>query len=257
MRYAFWILIGFVFYSFVGFSQLVNSQNPIAALDFDDDGLVDVEYGFFQEKRREMPETWLVAYSIEPWRSNRFLRASKQRLGFLAGETISQERLAVTNFVPNDPRPPSQSYEISLLFYRAVRMGDWVYSVAAPAHELDSDLLLGLRLSFATGTHYGWLRLGRPVADEHTEFEIKEYRYHPVPGAPIGAGEPPGLPPLQAQLESAGLSFTWDSRWGGLVLESATNLVPPISWETVAEGNGGPVDLPVSEEQRFYRLREP
>ncbi|HAB17100.1 MAG TPA: hypothetical protein PLX89_15960 [Verrucomicrobiota bacterium] len=240
------------------YAQPITNIGPLVSLDFDDSGTTDVRYSSTADKIGDLPEDWIVGFGIEPWRASRFVRATNTRLQFRAGETISSSRRALTNYLPDPPLPPSESYGFRLLAYRAIRQEDWRYSTfGEPAYESESELLIGLRLSLTTGTHYGWLRLSRPVVDSHTAFDLVDYAVHPVPNEPILAGQPPPLPPIQTQIDSESLTFSWDARWGALVLESTTNLVPPITWETVIEGNGDPVAVPTEDEQRFYRLRQP
>ncbi len=240
-----------------GSAQPITNSGPIISLDFDDSGTTDLQYNAGARMIGDFPEDWFVGYSIQPWGNSRLVRANNVRTPFLDGESINSSRLALTNYLPDPPRPPGESYGISILFYRAIQQEDWKYSTAEPAFESESELLLGLRLALITGTHYGWLRLSRPVVDNHTPFDLVEYAVHPVPDEPIPAGEPPPLPPIHTQIDPEELTFSWDPRWGWLLLESTTNLVPPIAWEMVQQAVGGPVTVPTEDEQRFYRLRQP
>ena len=240
-------------------AQPITNSGPLVTLDFDGNGTIDGQYFASATITGNMPENWIVALGLEPFGRSRFLRANSTRTTFLIGESIGGTRRALTNYFPDPPRPPSETYGIDLLIYRATREIEvWEYSsFGDPLFERESDLLFGLRLALTTGTHHAWLRLSRPVVDSHTPFELVDYAVHPVPGEPIPAGQPPPLPPLRTTVDSEGLSFSWDSRWGSLVLESTTNLVSPTTWETVLEGAGGPVTVPADDEQRFYRLRTP
>jgi len=240
-------------------AQPITNSGPLVTLDFDGNGILDTRYVAGADKIGDRPEDWIVGLGLEPFGSSRFLRANSTRAFFQLGESIDGTRRALTNYLPDPPRPPFETYGITLLLYRAIREIDvWEYSsIGDPAFERESDLLFGLRLALTTGTHHAWLRLSRPVVDSHTPFELVDYAVHPVPGEPIPAGQPPPLPPLRTTVDPEGLSFSWDSRWGSLVLESTTNLVSPTTWETVLEGAGGPVTVPADDEQRFYRLRNP
>jgi len=240
-----------------GQAQPVELVDPLASVDFDKDGGPELWYRGFASRTRELPETWNVSFGIEPMRGARLVRAASNRLLFHLGESISSGRGALTNYFPDPPRPPSESYGVMLLFYRAIMKANWEYSTAQPAFESESELLFGLRFFWASGIHHGWIRFSRPVLDNHTQFDLVDYAVHPVPDEPIAAGQPPPLPPIQTRVESASLTFSWDTRWGPLLLESTTNLAPPITWETFVEGTGGPVAVPTEDDQRFYRLRQP
>jgi len=237
--------------------QPIALTNPPIRLDFDNNGTTDFQYGIGAEKTRDIPETWMVSYAVEPWGDSRLLRASNARFEFHPGEIINNQRGALTNYIYNNPRPPIETYGILLLFYRSIKQQDWVYATAEHTFEKQSDLLIGVNLIFGSSAHYGWVRLSRQLVDNHTPFELIDYAVHPVPDEPIAAGQPPPLPPIQTQMDAESLTFSWDARWGPLVLESTTSLVPPITWETFVEGSGGPVAIPTEDEQRFYRLRQP
>jgi len=239
-------------------AQPITNTGPLVSLDFDESGMMDARYFASASKIGSKPEDWIVSLFVEPFGISRFVRASSTRVNFLAGEQISEVRRALTNYLPDPPRPPSENFGIALLTYRATKLEDWKYTtIDQPAFERESDLLLGMRLVLRTGNHHGWIRFTRSVVDTHTAFELEDYAVHPVPNEPIPAGQPPPLPPIQTRVESASLTFSWDTRWGPLLLESTTNLAPPISWETFVEGSGDPVAVPTLDAQRFYRLRQP
>lgn len=232
-------------------------SGPIKQVDFDNNGAVEISYDGGARKIRNPPETWLVNYGIEPWTSSRILRATGARINFLRGELINGNRRAVTNYISNDPDPPSEAYGIRVLSFSAVKHEDWIYSTEQAAFEGQSDVFIGLKLSLATGVHYGWLHLSRATADSHTQFDVAGYSFHPVPEEPIPAGQEPSLPSIQIQVGPESLTFSWDSSWGALVLESATNLPPSTPWELYIESNGSEVKVPISDDKRFFRLRQP
>lgn len=155
----------------------------------------------------------------------------------------------------------SGHFNLQFLHYQAVTFDggqNWQYQTLTSAFEGESELLLGLKLALLTGTHYGWIRLTRPVVDLHTPFTVAGHAYHPVPGEPIGAGEPPPPPPLQTAVapEDGTLTFHWDTAWGEVLLEWTDNLAMP-DWQPVPAGTVPPVQQLPGEGQRFYRLRRP
>ncbi|MCW5882048.1 MAG: hypothetical protein KIS91_14050, partial [Anaerolineae bacterium] len=242
---------------FIGLAQPAMTNDVIMRWDFDGDESEDLDYLVGASRSSGLTEDWSVFYVLEPYRQTRFLKFDDRRVTFAHGESINAARPVCKTLIPNGPLPPIEFYNLVLLDYRAILREEWEYITITPRFETESDLLLGLKLVVSTGTHYGWIRLIRSVVDKHTAFEIGGYAYHPVPDEPIPAGQPPPLPPIQTQDGPEGLAFSWDSRWGPLVLESTTHLIPPITWEAVVEGAGDPVAISTDDEQRFYRLRQP
>ncbi len=117
--------------------------------------------------------------------------------------------------------------------------------------------IAGIRLQQDDGFHYGWIRFARPDLEPATPFAVVDYAYNPIPGAPIAAGEPPPLPPLQVATGETGLMLSWDARFPGLQLEWAESLEEPVTWQTVAEAGDGSAVVPPADANRFYRLRKP
>lgn len=238
-------------------AQPITNIGPLVSLDFDGNATTDILYSANAEKTRDNPEDWMIGFNVQPWGANRILLANNTRIPFRRGETISRARRSLTNYFENPPKPPVETYGVPLLHYRSIMKADWEYSTVQAAFESEGELFLGLKLSLVSGVHYGWVHFIRPLVNSYTQFDLMDYAFHPVPDEPINAGDQPPLPPIQTQFNPNGLNFTWDSRWGSLVLESSTNLVPPVAWETLMEGNGGPVTIETADNQRFYRLRLP
>jgi hypothetical protein len=117
--------------------------------------------------------------------------------------------------------------------------------------------ITGIRLQQDDGFHYGWIRFARPDLEPATPFAVADYAYNPIPGAPIAAGEPPPLPPLQVATAETGLTLSWDARFPGLQLEWAEALEEPVTWQPVAEAADGSAVVPPADANRFYRLRKP
>ena len=200
----------------------------------------------------EAPAIWDAGFSLGPLGQNRFLRFTAQRVAYSTGDVVDSSR---SEYQKNG------ILSLQLLHYRALSFDGgavWQYQTLTPAFEKETEVLLGLKLALADGTHYGWLKLGRSVADLHTPFEIQGHAYHPVAGEAIGAGEPPPPPPLQSAVvaENGSLKFSWDTAWGEVLLEWTDNLATPI-WQPVPDGTVPPVTQLPTEAQRFYRLRRP
>jgi hypothetical protein len=68
-------------------------------------------------------------------------------------------------------------------------------------------------------------------------------------------------PAIQSSFSSGNLNLSWPSSAGDFVLQTATNLAPPVAWSNVVATvttNGGAlsVSLPATNAQRFFRLRK-
>jgi hypothetical protein len=138
----------------------------------------------------------------------------------------------------------------------------WQYLARAgsnPLFESRVEVLLGARLIVNGAVHYGWLRMSRRAADNHTLFEVSGQDWNPVPRAPIGAGEPPTLPPLHCSVNQNGqLICEWDTDYGELLLEWTGSLADPVDWQPVTGSAVPPVQMPLDDPgQRFFRLRQP
>ncbi|MCW5556775.1 MAG: hypothetical protein KIT22_02870 [Verrucomicrobiae bacterium] len=235
-------------------AQPAMTNGVIATLDFDGDESQDIEYQVSATKVRDQPEQWNCGFGLVPLRASRLLRRSAEQLEFAQGELIDNSRPLFREVID----PTLVVYSLPLLGYRATLEEDWEYHTIKPALEAKSDLLIGVKAVVDTGTHYGWIHLRRPVVDKHTPFELVDYVAHPLPDEPIAAGEPPSLPPIHAEVAQDNFTFSWDSRWGNLVLETTADLEPPIVWQEVVVSAGGPVTvLQDDEPQRFFRLRLP
>lgn len=209
----------------------------------------------------DFPVTWVVGSNIDVLSFSRFLRASSDRVFFEKSELVGGDREI---FQGEDSI--GVFYGFGLIGYQAESYsygapGSWEYITRGsnPLFLSRTDALLGVRLKVDEVFHYGWLRLSRPVADNHTLFEVSGYDWNPVPGAPIGAGEPPGPPPLHSSVNGDGrLLIEWDAAYGEMVLEWAGSLADPVDWQPVPNSGTPPVQLPLDEAgQRFYRLRRP
>jgi hypothetical protein len=228
-------------------------------LDLDGNGTTEFVRNLEIIKTGEMPEDWSGGNTVEPWGNSRLLRANSQRISLALGQAVDISLRIYSHKLP--VTPPQEVFGLTLIDYRALSFDGgqtWQYQTLTPAFENETEVLLGLKLALADGAHYGWLKLGRSVADLHTPFEIRGHAYHPVAGEAIGAGEPPPPPPLRSAVvaEDGTLSFSWDPAWGAVLLEWTDNLAVP-DWQLVPDGTVPPVTQLPTEAQRFYRLRRP
>lgn len=238
-------------------AQPVTNSTTLATLDVDGNGNPEAYYSVSSKLRNEFPETWDVITSFGPNGQSRILKASDSRVEFSFGERISPSSIVHTITNLDFPRPPSFFYGLGLISYRADYLGDWLYtSEPFSRFEAFQEFLIGFKFAFADGGHLGWLKLSRSVVDNHTIFDLKEVAFHPLPGEPILAGEPPPLPSISMQTSNDLLEFRWDPRWGPLVFETST-IMETGTWQTLVVSSGGPVSAPANEQARFYRLRKP
>jgi hypothetical protein len=113
------------------------------------------------------------------------------------------------------------------------------------------------------GRHYGWIRFTREDTLFARPFKLEAWDWNPVPNLPIRAGLPPEIP-LNSELtrnesNEPVLRLSWPQAVLQWTLESTTNLVTPIPWETVPTGANW-AEVPITSEgepERYFRLRKP
>ena len=104
----------------VGFAQPVPSTGPIISLDFDADGVADIQYNLGADKTGDLPENWIVGYAIEPWGRTQFVRATGTRIPSVAAtanrpsvptrraQSITHRSVAVHRSQPESPAKSSR-----------------------------------------------------------------------------------------------------------------------------------------------------
>ena len=258
----FFLIIATIVGTASGVAQSLLRTNLTEKLDFDRNDIPELLREVYAERLGTMPEDWFCGNYLNPWGTSRLLRGTTQRIPLTAGQSIDANlKVHSYKLTGGSGTPPREYFDLMLIQSRAMSFdggATWQYQTVTPAFEKESEVLLGLKLALPTGTHYGWLKLGRAVADLHTPFEVRSSAYHPVAGEPIGAGEPPPPPPLQSAVvaEDGSLNFSWDTAWGEVLLEWTDNLAVP-NWQPVPDGTVPPVTQLPTEAQRFYRLRRP
>jgi hypothetical protein len=209
----------------------------------------------------DFPVRWYVDCGLDVVGGARFLRAASGRVFFEQGESLNESRE-----IYQETSSTSVIYGLGIMGYQAESYfpsapDSWRYttSFSNPLFENLTEVLLGARLVVNEVVHYGWLRVSRPVVDNHTLFDVSGYDWNPIPRAPIGAGEPPGPPPLLASLSGEGqLNFDWNTGYGEMLLEWTASLTGPVDWQPVPDSSAPPVQLSLAEAgQSFFRLRKP
>jgi hypothetical protein len=120
-----------------------------------------------------------------------------------------------------------------------------------------TELLIGFRFAADTGTHYGWFHFTRPAARFTNAFTLAASDWNPLPGEPIGAGQPPVIPVVPTVTPEGQLRLAWPAAIASWVLESSETLGPDAVWQPVPDVATNEVLLPLPETSRFYRLRKP
>jgi len=120
-----------------------------------------------------------------------------------------------------------------------------------------TELLIGFRFAAETGTHYGWFHFTRPEARFTNAFTLAASDWNPLPGEPIGAGQPPVIPVVPTVTPEGQLRLAWPAAIASWVLESSATLGPDAVWEPVPDVVTNEVLLALPETSRFYRLRKP
>jgi hypothetical protein len=257
MKKGFLAILGILFL-FNGRAQPMTHDAVIVSLDLDRNGNPEVSFEVSATQQSESPEAWEVSMGLIPVGDSRVLRKAAERVDFDRGDFIGTGLNAVTNEFPRPPRPPLLGYTLSFLNYSATLLGEWQYQqLASSTFRSRSNVIAGVQLHLLDGVHFGWLMFVREEASDHAPFLFAGFNYHPVPGEPILAGEAPPFPSLALSRSQGGLKFTWDSRWGNLVLEAAKTLMEADAWVPVGESSGGPLEIDQVEDFRFFRLRTP
>ncbi|MBN8247721.1 MAG: hypothetical protein J0L84_09790 [Verrucomicrobia bacterium] len=120
-----------------------------------------------------------------------------------------------------------------------------------------TNLWIGFRFLGEGGLHYGWMQFARSNTLFTTPYELISHRWHPIPDEPIGAGQPPVIP-VETQITSEGqLRLAWSGFVATWILEYCDVLDPEAEWLPVPEAGSTEALLPLPEDQRFFRLREP
>ena len=140
---------------------------------------------------------------------------------------------------------------------------DFNSSVPEPFFTNKLEFIVGFRSDLEDGRHYGWIRFTREDTLFPRPFKLEAWDWNPVPDLPIRAGLPPEIP-LSSELtrneaDEPVLRLSWPQAVLLWTLESTTNLVAPVRWETVPTGANW-AEVPLTgegEPERYFRLRKP
>lgn len=207
-----------------------------------------------------------IGFSLIPTNSAAPLRASVSQIDFSKQESVGPGReVFLTDGGAN---------RLGIITFDQVSLGHgapWRYfdvGSNAPRNTLYykarslTEVLVGYRFQEEDGFHYGWVRFARSDTTFTNIFDLVAHDWHPIPDAPIGAGQPPEIP-LAAEVVDDGaggrlLRVGWHPAVATWSFETTDSLIPPVTWtENPAGGTSAEIPLDGAEAQRYFRLRRP
>ena len=234
----------------------VLSTAGLGAIDLDTDGVPEVGYGVLVVPLSPFID---VEYSVGVGKASRLLRSSPKVFPSVDGQLLGAGGLEHN---AND----------GVLFLNSFRQQEvfpfWFFtdfnsSVPEPFFTNKLEFIIGFRSDLEDGRHYGWIRFTREDTLFPRPFKLEAWDWNPVPDLPIRAGLPPEIP-LSSELtrneaDEPVLRLSWPQAVLLWTLESTTNLVAPVRWETVPTGANW-AEVPLTgegEPERYFRLRKP
>jgi|688.fasta_scaffold294364_2 hypothetical protein len=206
-----------------------------------------------------------VDFVIQTSGGMRLLRPTKAQVPFQPGESVGSGAVTYSNGsgsnTASDNWMPLLSYDEAQEFPGAFwRYRDNMKFTDNPALTFftnKTELLIGFRFLADTGTHYGWFHFTRPAARFTNAFTLAASDWNPLPGEPIGAGQPPVIPVVPTVTGDGQLRLAWSTALVGWTLEASGRVGPDANWEPVPGPFTGEALLPLPETNRFFRLRRP
>jgi hypothetical protein len=206
-----------------------------------------------------------VSFSLQTFGGLRLVQPAKARFFFQLAELVGGNGAVFDN---NTGASGGSENWMSLLSYDEAqefpgafwRYRDNIKLLDNPALTFftnKTELLIGFRFAAETGTHYGWFHFTRPEARFTNAFTLAAMDWNPLPGEPIGAGQPPVIPVVPTVTPEGQLRLAWPAAIASWVLESSETLGPDAVWEPVPDVATNEVLLALPETSRFYRLRKP
>jgi hypothetical protein len=223
----------------------------------DSDGVPEVGYGVGVAQSTQV--TLDVVYSVGISKSSSLLRSNLSGVPFAQGQEIGSL----------SPNHRGSNGALLLNFFRQQEVfpfwffTDFNASVPEPFFTNKLEFIIGFRSDLEDGRHYGWIRFTREDTLFARPFKLEAWDWNPVPDLPIRAGLPPEIP-LNSELtrneaDEPVLRLSWPQAVLQWTLESTTNWVTPIPWETVPTGANW-AEVPLASEgepERYFRLRKP
>lgn len=239
----------------------VLTNGVVVALDFDGDGVSDVNYTqdfYVTSNPGQWPRGGDAAFVLRPQAGNDILTATRQAVSFRFGDLIGPTNEIWRGSYINE------SYLTLTLFwqFQEFQGASWGY-VERRQHPLDylaelTEALIGVRVvkSPPGTTHYGWVKVVRSDGLFTKPFQVVAHEWSPWPDQPIRAGVPVEIP-LKPIVALDGLRLRWPLELAHWRLEVADQLGETATWRPVPEAVGPEALLAVPEKSQFYRIRKP
>ena len=245
-----WLLIWLPAQAQIGWccDQGYPEAGPIADIDIDGDGNVDIYYLLDVRLRPPSydPAIHDLEYSLFPTSHSAFPAPSPVTTFYKYSQMIST---------------PASGYRpgIRVTDYGAYNgPGGWQYGYANDGLSGNkfTNIYVGFVLTLSDGRHFGWLHMSRPDLKVKTPFAVADYAYNPVPEAPIQAGIPAPPPVITTQITAEGIQLEWPASISGWTLQSATDLNGNAVWQDYSTGTTNLL-VPMTETRRYFRLVKP
>lgn len=204
-----------------------------------------------------------VTVGLNTYGSAKLLKPASSSYTFAASEMVGPESAVFSNGVGganSDNWMVLLGYDESQSFAGAFwKYFDKVKGQPAPLSFFTNrtELLIGFQFAGDSGPHYGWFHFKRPDTHFTTGFTLAASDWNPLPGEPIGAGQPPVIPVVPTVTPEGQLRLAWPAAVASWVLESSETLGPDAVWQPVPDVATNEVLLALPETSRFYRLRKP
>lgn len=246
-------------------APILESQT-VFTWDADGDGTTEAEYLVSVAPRISTASTYnTVNIVFHTYGGFRLIQPTKGRFSYQPGETVGA---GATVFNNNAGASGGSENWMSLLSYDERqdfpgafwKFFDNVTLLENPALTFftnKTELLIGFRFLADAGTHYGWFHFTRPAARFTNAFTLAASDWNPLPGEPIGAGQPPVIPVVPTVTGDGQLRLAWSAALVGWTLEASGRVGPDANWEPVPGQFTGEALLPLPETNHFFRLRRP
>jgi hypothetical protein len=221
---------------------------PVASIDIDGDGSVDVYYSLRVKLRPPLYDPAIHDLEYE-------IRGTVQSVPLMPTLTSSFFKYGARIVSP----PSIYTDVVNPTDYGAYNgPGGWQYGYANDdfAGNKLTNIYVGFVLTQSDGRHFGWLHMSRPDLKVKTPFAVVDYAYNPVPEAPIQAGIPAPPPVISTQLTPGGIQLAWPASISGWTLQTTTDLKGNAIWQDYSTGTTNLL-VPMTETWRYFRLVKP
>jgi hypothetical protein len=234
------------------YSQPYETNGVLAALDFDNDGVVDSSYLLVVNGAG----SGFVYTALESDEHVTYLKSSAKTPEFQLGENIALTAVAFTN----KGNFASFAFDAYHWYFDTIFQRLIYFRLSGGEFPTQTNVLVGLRfLGGDSEPHHAWIRFTRPRNPNNAAgvpYQVAGYDYNPVPGEPIPAGLPPPAPELLAALEPDGnLRLSWDAKYEPYYkLQGRSDLSDPDGWLDLPNVFGHTFPVLPDGPTAFFRL---